>query len=154
MLVVFLLLAALYESWSIPLSVMLVIPLGIVGAILAATVRGLYNDIYFQVGLLDDDGPVGEERDPDRGVRGRRAEARRIHPRRGAGRRAAPPAADPDDVARLRRRRRCLSRSRPAPARPARTTSAPASIGGMLSATALAIFFVPLFYEVVRERFK
>jgi multidrug efflux pump len=51
-LVVFLLLAALYESWSIPLAVMLVIPLGIVGAIIAATLRGLYNDIYFQVGLL------------------------------------------------------------------------------------------------------
>ncbi len=51
-LVIFLLLAALYESWSIPLSVMLVIPLGIIGAILAATLRGLYNDIYFQVGLV------------------------------------------------------------------------------------------------------
>ena len=51
-LVVFLCLAALYESWSIPLSVMLVIPLGVVGAVLAATLRGLYNDIYFQVGLL------------------------------------------------------------------------------------------------------
>ncbi len=51
-LVVFLLLAALYESWSIPLSVMLVIPLGIIGAIIAASLRGLYNDIYFQIGLL------------------------------------------------------------------------------------------------------
>ena len=49
---VFLLLAALYESWSIPLWVMLVIPLGIVGAIIAATMRGLYNDIYFQVGFV------------------------------------------------------------------------------------------------------
>ena len=49
---VFLCLAALYESWSIPLSVMLVIPLGVFGALLAATLRGFYNDIYFQVGLL------------------------------------------------------------------------------------------------------
>lgn len=51
-LVVFLLLAALYESWSIPLSVILVIPLGVVGALLATAMRGLSNDIYFQVGLL------------------------------------------------------------------------------------------------------
>ena len=50
--VVFLLLAALYESWTIPLSVILVIPLGVVGALLATTMRGLSNDIYFQVGLL------------------------------------------------------------------------------------------------------
>ncbi|WP_221792994.1 efflux RND transporter permease subunit [Aquisediminimonas sediminicola] len=51
-LVVFLCLAALYESWSIPLAVLLVIPLGIVGAVLAVMARGLNNDIYFQVGLL------------------------------------------------------------------------------------------------------
>ncbi|MCR8923816.1 efflux RND transporter permease subunit [Dasania sp. GY-MA-18] len=51
-LVVFLALAALYESWSVPLSVILVIPLGVVGAALASTMRGLDNDIYFQVALL------------------------------------------------------------------------------------------------------
>ncbi|NPE61184.1 multidrug efflux RND transporter permease subunit, partial [Dickeya dadantii] len=51
-LVVFLCLAALYESWSIPFSVMMVIPLGVVGAVLAATLRGLENDVYFQVALL------------------------------------------------------------------------------------------------------
>lgn len=51
-LVVFLCLAALYESWSIPLSVILVIPLGIIGAVCAALFRGLENDIYFQVALL------------------------------------------------------------------------------------------------------
>ena len=50
--VVFLLLSALYESWSIPLAVILVIPLGVVGALLATSLRGLSNDIYFQVGLL------------------------------------------------------------------------------------------------------
>ncbi|WP_028008482.1 efflux RND transporter permease subunit [Solimonas flava] len=52
MLVVFLCLAALYESWSIPLSVMLVVPLGVLGAVLATLLRGLGNDVYFQVGLL------------------------------------------------------------------------------------------------------
>ncbi|NML26144.1 efflux RND transporter permease subunit [Zoogloea dura] len=51
-LVVFLCLAALYESWSIPFSVMLVVPLGVLGAVLAASLRGLSNDVYFQVGLL------------------------------------------------------------------------------------------------------
>jgi len=52
LLIVFLCLAALYESWSIPASVMLVVPLGVVGAVLATFVRGLGNDVYFQVGLL------------------------------------------------------------------------------------------------------
>lgn len=49
---VFLCLAALYESWSIPVSVMLAVPVGIVGALLATWLRGLSNDIYFQVGML------------------------------------------------------------------------------------------------------
>jgi multidrug efflux pump len=51
-LVVFLCLAALYESWSIPFSVILVVPLGVLGALIAATLFGLSNDVYFQVGLL------------------------------------------------------------------------------------------------------
>ncbi len=51
-LVIYLCLAALYESWAIPMSVMLVIPLGVIGALLATYARGLFNDIYFQVGLL------------------------------------------------------------------------------------------------------
>jgi multidrug efflux pump len=50
--VVFLSLAALYESWSIPLAVMLVVPLGAIGAVVATWTRGLADDIYFQVGLL------------------------------------------------------------------------------------------------------
>jgi len=51
-LVVFLCLAALYESWSVPFAVMLVVPLGVIGALTAAMLRGLSNDVYFQVGLL------------------------------------------------------------------------------------------------------
>jgi hydrophobe/amphiphile efflux-1 (HAE1) family protein len=50
--VVFLCLAALYESWAIPAAVLLVIPLGIIGAVLATLLRGLNNDVYFQVGVL------------------------------------------------------------------------------------------------------
>jgi HAE1 family hydrophobic/amphiphilic exporter-1/multidrug efflux pump len=49
---VFLCLAALYESWSVPFSVMLVVPLGVLGAVLATKLAGLSNDVYFQVGLL------------------------------------------------------------------------------------------------------
>jgi len=50
--VVFLCLAALYESWSIPVSVLLVVPLGALGALVFAMLRGLSNDIFFQIGLI------------------------------------------------------------------------------------------------------
>ncbi|MGO4682164.1 multidrug efflux RND transporter permease subunit [Hyphomicrobium sp. 2TAF46] len=52
MLVVFLVLAALYESWAIPVSVMLVVPLGLIGAVAAVHLRGLENDVFFKVGLI------------------------------------------------------------------------------------------------------
>jgi len=52
LLAVFLALAALYESWSIPVAVLLVVPLGVLGALLAATMRGFPNDVYFKVGLI------------------------------------------------------------------------------------------------------
>ena len=50
--VIFLCLAALYESWTIPISVLLVLPLGVIGGIIASSTRGLANDVYFQIGLL------------------------------------------------------------------------------------------------------
>ena len=49
---IFLCLAALYESWPIPLSILLVLPLGVIGGVLGSTIRGLPNDVYFQIGLL------------------------------------------------------------------------------------------------------
>jgi multidrug efflux pump subunit AcrB len=52
MVVIFLCLAALYESWTVPISIMLVLPLGVIGGILASSFRGLHNDVYFQIGLL------------------------------------------------------------------------------------------------------
>ncbi|WP_163980965.1 efflux RND transporter permease subunit, partial [Raoultella ornithinolytica] len=52
LLIVFLCLAALYESWSIPVAAMLVVPLGLIGAVFAVTLRGLQNDVYLQIGLL------------------------------------------------------------------------------------------------------
>jgi HAE1 family hydrophobic/amphiphilic exporter-1 len=51
-LVIFLCLAALYESWPIPISILLVLPLGVIGGVIASSLRGLSNDVYFQIGLL------------------------------------------------------------------------------------------------------
>ncbi len=51
-LVIFLVLAALYENWAIPISIMLALPLGVIGGVLASSIRGLPNDVYFQIGLL------------------------------------------------------------------------------------------------------
>jgi hydrophobe/amphiphile efflux-1 (HAE1) family protein len=51
-LVIFLVLAALYESWAVPISIVLALPLGVLGGILASSTRGLANDVYFQIGLL------------------------------------------------------------------------------------------------------
>ena len=51
-LVIFLVLAALYESWTVPISIMLALPLGVIGGVLASSYRGLPNDVYFQIGLL------------------------------------------------------------------------------------------------------
>jgi hydrophobe/amphiphile efflux-1 (HAE1) family protein len=50
--VIFLCLAALYESWTIPISILLVLPLGVIGGVIASSLRGLHNDVYFQIGLL------------------------------------------------------------------------------------------------------
>ncbi len=50
--VIFLCLAALYESWTVPISILLVLPLGVIGGIIATSMRGLANDVYFQIGLL------------------------------------------------------------------------------------------------------
>ncbi|MFH7397007.1 efflux RND transporter permease subunit, partial [Pseudomonas syringae group genomosp. 7] len=52
LLVVFLCLAELYESWTIPIAVILDVPLGVIGALMATSLRGLCNDVFFQVGLL------------------------------------------------------------------------------------------------------
>jgi len=52
MIVIFLCLAALYESWTIPISILLILPLGVIGGVMASSFRGLPNDVYFQIGLL------------------------------------------------------------------------------------------------------
>ena len=52
MIVIFLCLAALYESWTVPISILLTLPLGVIGGVVASSLRGLPNDVYFQIGLL------------------------------------------------------------------------------------------------------
>ncbi|HAT1617532.1 TPA: multidrug efflux RND transporter permease AcrD [Raoultella ornithinolytica] len=152
LLVVFLCLAALYESWSIPFSVMLVVPLGVIGALLATWLRGLENDVYFQVGLLT--------------VIGLSAKnailivefANELN-EKGEDLLAATLSA-------------CRQRLRPIlmtslafifGVLPMATSTGAGSgsqhavgtgvMGGMISATVLAIFFVPLFFVLVRRRF-
>ena len=151
--VVFLCLAALYESWSVPLAVMLVIPLGIVGAVVAATFRGLSNDVYFQVGLLTTMGLAAKN-------------AILIVEFAEAGRREGKKVLDATlEAARLRLRPILMtSLAFIAGVTPLAVSSGAGSgsqndigtgvIGGMLSATILAIFFVPLFFVLVQRTFK
>jgi HAE1 family hydrophobic/amphiphilic exporter-1/multidrug efflux pump len=153
LLIVFLCLAALYESWSVPIAVLLVVPLGVLGALVAAALAGLNNDIYLQVGLITTIGvsaknailivEFAEERMRD-------------------GRGAAEAALE---AARLRLRPilmtsfafifgvlpLALSTGAGAGGQNAIGWSV---VGGMLSATVLAIFFVPLFFFVVKRLFR
>lgn len=151
-LVIFLCLAALYESWSVPFSVILVVPLGILGALLATWLRGLENDVYFQVGLLTVIGLSAKnailivEFANEMNQKG-------------------------EDLIKATLDA-CRQRLRPIlmtslafifGVLPMATSTGAGSgsqhavgtgvIGGMLSATILAIFFVPLFFVLVRRRF-
>ena len=152
-LVVFLCLAALYESWSIPASVMMVIPLGVVGALLAATLRGFYNDVYFQVGLLTTIGLSAKNA------------ILIVQFADEAEKRGSTPVEAALEAARLRLRPILMtSMAFIAGVFPlAIATGAGAGsqndigtgvIGGMLTATVLAIFFVPMFFVGVRSIFR
>ncbi|AOW24078.1 multidrug efflux RND transporter permease subunit [Sphingomonas melonis TY] len=152
LLIVFLCLAALYESWSVPISVMLVVPLGVLGAVLAAWLTGLNNDIYLQVGLITTIGvsaknailivEFAEER-INEGMR---------------------PFDAAVEAAKLRLRPILMTSlafifgvlplaiSTGAGAG-GQNAIGRAVVGGMLSATLLAIFFVPMFFVVVLRLF-
>ena len=151
-LVVFLSLAALYESWSIPFSVIMVVPLGIIGALLAATGRGLSNDVYFQVGLLT-----------TVGLSAKNAIlivefAKELHTQ------GMTLAAAAMEAARLRLRPilmtsmafmlgvlpLAISNGAGSAGQHAIGT---AVIGGMATATFLAIFMIPMFFVVISEKF-
>jgi multidrug efflux pump len=150
-LVIYLCLAALYESWAIPLSVMLVIPLGVIGALLAATFRGLFNDIYFQVGLLTTIGLSAKnailivEFAVDAEKKGESAYEAAM------------------EAARLRLRPILMTSiafiAGVTPLALAHGAGAGSQndigtgvVGGMLTATVLAIFFVPVFFQLVNTR--
>jgi multidrug efflux pump len=152
-LVVFLCLAALYESWSIPFSVIMVVPLGVLGALLAATLRGLENDVFFQVGLLT-----------TVGLSAKNAIlivefARELQQGQGMG-----PVEAALEAARLRLRPilmtslafilgvmpLAISNGAGSASQHAIGTGV---IGGMLTATFLAIFMIPMFFVVIRGSF-
>ncbi|ELC9798319.1 efflux RND transporter permease subunit [Salmonella enterica] len=153
LIVVFLCLAALYESWSIPFSVMLVIPLGVVGALLAASLRGLNNDVYFQVGLLTTIGLSAKNailivefakdlmEKEGRGLIEATLEASRMRLR---------PILMTSLAFILGVMPLVISRGAGSGAQNAVGTGV---MGGMLTATLLAIFFVPVFFVVVKRRF-
>jgi multidrug efflux pump len=150
LLVVFLCLAALYESWSIPVAVLLVIPLGLVGSIFAVTLRGLQNDVYLQVGLITTMGLSAKnailmvefaERAEKEGKRVIDAaiEAARIRLR---------PILMTSFAFIFGVLPLAISTGAGANSRIAIGT---AVIGGMLTATILAIFYIPLFFVIVRR---
>ncbi|EIJ8230583.1 efflux RND transporter permease subunit [Salmonella enterica] len=153
LIVVFLCLAALYESWSIPFSVMLVVPLGVVGALLAASLRGLNNDVYFQVGLLTTIGLSAKNailivefakdlmEKEGRGLIEATLEASRMRLR---------PILMTSLAFILGVMPLVISRGAGSGAQNAVGTGV---MGGMLTATLLAIFFVPVFFVVVKRRF-
>ena len=150
LLVVFLCLAALYESWSIPVAVLLVVPLGLVGAIFAVTLRGLENDVYLQIGLLTTMGLAAKnailmiefaEQGERKGMRviDAAVEAARIRLR---------PILMTSFSFIFGVMPLALSTGAGANSRIAIGTSV---IGGMLTATILAIFYIPLFFVLVRR---
>jgi len=153
LIVVFLCLAALYESWSIPFSVMLVVPLGVIGALLAALLRGMNNDVYFQVGLLTTIGLSAKNAilivefakdlmdKEGKGLVEATLEAVRMRLR---------PILMTSLAFILGVMPLVISSGAGSGAQNAVGTGV---LGGMLSATLLAIFFVPVFFVVVRQFF-
>ena len=152
LLVVFLCLAALYESWSVPIAVLMVIPLGLLGATLAVALRGLSNDVYFQVGLLT-----------TMGLSAKNA-ILIVEFAEGMEKRGANSLEAALEAARLRLRPILMTSLAfifgVAPLAVAtgagaqsRIAIGTAVIGGVLTATLLAIFFVPLSFVIVRRLF-
>jgi multidrug efflux pump subunit AcrB len=149
---VFLCLAALYESWAVPFSVILIVPLGIVGAVLATTLRGMSADVYFQVGLLTTVGLAAknailivefakqlQEQGSSLLDATMQAVRQRLRPI------LMTSLAFLFGVLPL-----ALSSGAGAASRQAIGTGV---LGGMLTATALGIFFVPLFFVLIRTLF-
>ena len=152
LLVIFLCLAALYKSWSIPFSVMLVVPLGVVGALLATWLRGLENDVYFQVGLLTVIGLSAKnailivEFANEVNTRGKDVVSATLE----AARQRLRPILMTSLAFVFGVLPMAISSGAGSGSQHAVGTGV---IGGMISATVLAVFFVPLFFVLVRKRF-
>jgi multidrug efflux pump len=150
---VLLCLAALYESWPIPIAVMLVVPLGVIGAIAATLTRGLDNDVYFQVGLLTTMGLATKN-------------AILIVEFAKAFFDGGMPLAESALKAAHERFRPILMTSiafvfgtlplavSTGAGAASRIAIGTAVVGGMVSATVLAVFFVPIFFVVVLKLFR
>jgi len=152
-LVIFLFLAALYESWSIPFSIMLTLPLGVFGAALATWSRGLHNDVYFQIGLLTTLGLTAknailivqfakEQMAQGAGLIDATLEGARLRLR---------PIVMTSLAFNFGVLPLAIASGAGAGAMNAIGT---AVTGGMLSATFIAIFYIPLFFVVVFRMFK
>jgi multidrug efflux pump len=153
LLVVFLCLAALYESWSVPFSVMLVVPLGIVGALLAASARGLSNDVYFQVALLTTIGLASKnailivEFAKEQMEQGKNL----IDATMGAVRMRLRPILMTSLAFGLGVMPLAISTGAGSGSQNAIGTGV---LGGMITSTLLGVLFVPVFYVVVRRLFR
>ena len=151
--VVFLCLAALYESWSIPVAVMLVVPLGIIGTVLATMLRGLSNDVFFQVGLLTTVGLASKnailivefaKENHDAGME-------LIEATVTAARQRLRPILMTSLAFILGVLPLAIATGAGAGGRTAIGTGV---IGGMVTATVLAVFLVPVFFVAIRTWFK
>ena len=151
--VVFLCLAALYESWSIPVAVMLVVPLGIIGTVLATMLRGLSNDVFFQVGLLTTVGLASKnailivefaKENHDAGME-------LIEATVTAARQRLRPILMTSLAFILGVMPLAIATGAGAGGRTAIGTGV---IGGMITATVLAVFLVPVFFVAIRTWFK
>jgi len=151
-LVVFLALAALYESWSVPFSVILVVPLGVLGAVLATSLRDLPNDIYFQVGLLTTIGLAAKnailivEFAKSLSEQGMGLLEAAMH----AARQRLRPIVMTSLAFGFGVLPLALSNGAGSGSQNAIGTGV---LGGMLAATLLGLFFVPLFFVLIRQYF-
>jgi multidrug efflux pump len=152
-LAVFLCLAALYESWSIPLAVILVVPLGVLGVLLATLLRGYANDVYFQVGLITIIGLSAKnailiiEFAKDLQAQGKNV----VEAALAAAHLRFRPIVMTSMAFGLGVLPLALASGAGSASQRAIGTGV---LGGMLTGTALALFFVPIFFVVVRGTFK